>query len=432
MRGKEELIRLKNELKRSRLFKDSFWAVLGNGSGNALLLLAGIVVARLLGKDLYGEYGMVKTTMFYVASFATFGLSFTSTKFIATSIRDNFSHVRSIVHDALLITFFFSGFVALALFVFAPQISDYLEANLVMPFRTLALIIVFRAVSTTQIGILAGMKNFKILARNNFVVGVILLFMSIPLTYFMGLKGALVALFLSQLFNVLLNGISIRKVLSDIKIHSKIDYKKKILLFSLPVALQESSFSFSHWLAIMLLTKLSSLGELGLYTASAQWSTVVLLIPALLGNVVLSYLSGSVGDKKVHDATMKKMVVANLICTFLPFLFVCFFANFIVSFYGDSFEGMVAVLRVLTISTIFEACSTVFRSELMAQGRPWILFAIRFIRDMLLVVLVYSLLIREDGENGALLYSQAVVIVSIFFFFLSLTACRWNSRNVKL
>lgn len=84
----------------SKLFRDSFWAVFGNGIGNALMLLAGILIARFLGKDLYGEYGVVKTTMFYIASFATFGLGFTSTKYIAQYMNDKKDYVRCIVKDS--------------------------------------------------------------------------------------------------------------------------------------------------------------------------------------------------------------------------------------------------------------------------------------------------------------------------------------------
>lgn len=83
-----EISDFKDRLLNSKLFKDSFWAVFGNGIGNALLLLSGILIARFLGKDLYGEYGVVKTTMFYVASFATFGLGFTSTKYIAQYVNE--------------------------------------------------------------------------------------------------------------------------------------------------------------------------------------------------------------------------------------------------------------------------------------------------------------------------------------------------------
>jgi O-antigen/teichoic acid export membrane protein len=46
---------IKEKILQSKLFKDSFWAVFGNGFGNALMLFSGIIIARLLGKDLYGE-----------------------------------------------------------------------------------------------------------------------------------------------------------------------------------------------------------------------------------------------------------------------------------------------------------------------------------------------------------------------------------------
>ena len=66
----------------SVLARDSFWAVVGNGLGNAFLLLAGIFIARLFGKDLYGEYGVVKKKKMYYAKFDTFGLGITSTKLL--------------------------------------------------------------------------------------------------------------------------------------------------------------------------------------------------------------------------------------------------------------------------------------------------------------------------------------------------------------
>ena len=43
-------------IKSNNLFKDSLWAVMGNGIGNFLMLFSGILIAKFLGKDLYGEY----------------------------------------------------------------------------------------------------------------------------------------------------------------------------------------------------------------------------------------------------------------------------------------------------------------------------------------------------------------------------------------
>ena len=60
-------------LKSSDLFKDSFWALAGSALGKGLSLLAGIAVARFLGKEVYGEYGTIRTTLFYIAIVSTFG-----------------------------------------------------------------------------------------------------------------------------------------------------------------------------------------------------------------------------------------------------------------------------------------------------------------------------------------------------------------------
>ena len=400
----------------SKLFRDSFWAVFGNGIGNALMLFSGIIIARLLGKELYGEYGIVKTTMFYIASFATLGLGVTSTKYIASLISEKSIHVGNIIRDSISITLIFSGLIAFILFISASSLADFLnESSLVIAFKALAIVIIFKAITTTQIGILAGFKNFKTIAINSLLSGFVMLLLCIPLTYKFGLKGSLATLLISQIFNSLINFFSIRKKSKDIPLIKNVSYKKELICFSFPVALQESSFTICNWAAIMMLTKISSIGEVGLYTASAQWNSIITMIPGLLINVVLSYLSGSVNLKHLHEKTLKLMLCVNFITTIIPFIIVYFLANFIASFYGDSFSEMPSVLRVLTFSTILEACASVYKSELLALGKTWLLFSIRFVRDFVLVVSVFVLLNYTDGKNGAIMYSWAVVIMSVIF-----------------
>ena len=106
----------------------------------------------------------------------------------------------------------------------------------------------------------------------------------------------------------------------------------------------------------MLLTKYASVGELGLYSAGAQWNSIVLMIPSLLSNVVLSYLSGSVNDEKQHDKMVNRMLLINFATTMIPFVGVYVFANFIASFYGSSFVGLPELMRVMVFTTILESC----------------------------------------------------------------------------
>lgn len=422
------LKRIKEKGLNSKLFKDSFWAVFGNGLGNGLMLLAGIIIARFLGKDLYGEYGVVKTTMFYIASFATFGLGFTSTKYIAQFMNEKCEYVRCIIRDSLFITLLFSGLISVVLMFFSGPLANYVNApELKIAFQALAIVVVFKAITTTQIGILAGFKDFKITARNSFLSGFFMLAMCVPLTYFWGLKGSLLALLSSQFFNALLNYLTIREKNRSLTLQKSRSFKLELFKFSFPVALQESSYTICHWTAVMLLTKYASVGELGIYSVGAQWNSIVLMIPSLLGNVVLSYLSSSLGNKRQHDKTVNKMLLVNLCTTIIPFVGVYVCSNFIASFYGKTFVGLPELIRVMVFTTILESCTSVFKSELMAQGKTWLLFFLRFVRDLFFVGLVYYMLAVRTLNNGAISYAWCSVVISLGFFFTM-----WIIYNIKI
>ena len=74
---------LLTKLKKNQLFKDSVWSLFGNVVGRGLALVSGIFVARFLGKDIFGEYGIIKNTILTIGVFSTFGLGYTTTKYIA-------------------------------------------------------------------------------------------------------------------------------------------------------------------------------------------------------------------------------------------------------------------------------------------------------------------------------------------------------------
>ena len=407
-----------NRLKQIPLFKDSFWAVSGNVIVNFLLLIAGIIIARFLGKDVYGEYGVVKTTMFYAASFASLGMAYTSTKYVADYLTNEKQLVRSIIKDILQITFITSSVFAILVFILAQPLANYMNApTLSLAFRALGGIIICRCIGVSQIGILGGFKAYEETAVANICSGAVLLILAVPGAYFGGLSGSLIALFLSQLTLIIINHFSIKKTLKSLQDQVENHKKKELIIYSIPITLQELSYTLCHFGGIALLTNLSSVGELGLFTATAQWNAIILFIPGLLQNVVLSYLSSYSRDKSKHQKTIKLMLLINLICTFIPFIIVYALSGFIASMYGPTFSGMVSVLRIFTFITIIEACSNVFKNELISVGKTWQLFAIRLIRDLSALVFAYLLLTEYGGTEGAKFFAIASMISSIVFFF---------------
>ena len=185
---------LYNRLKKNKLFKDSFWALTGTVVGKSLSLLAGILVVRFLGKEIYGEYGMIKSTLLNISIFTTLGLGYTGTRFISKFLIDNKYLVRDIIRKIYIVTSLFSGFIMILLFIFSEQVALYIEApDTASAFRFTAFIVLINAVNTSQIGILAGLKAFKHTAINNSITGVITFICSVVLTFYMGLEGSLLA-----------------------------------------------------------------------------------------------------------------------------------------------------------------------------------------------------------------------------------------------
>lgn len=411
---------LKNRLLSSKLFKDSFWAVFGNGLGYGLMLVSGILIARLLGKDLYGEYGLIKTTLFQIAAFATFGLGYTSTRFVAKAKAENPEKLVGYIQSSFFITLVSSCLLAIILFIFAQPLAEFIEEpSIALSLRMLGVITVFKAVLTTQNGIFAGLGNFKVIARNNVFSAVLFLVTCIPMTLWFSVKGSLFALAFSQIFNVLLNSIAFKG-----NRYLKISLLERstvieLITFSIPVALQELTLSASAWIISILIAKMTTLGELGIYSATSQWNTIILFIPGLLSNVVLSHLSSNVSNKKRHHQTVWLIVLVNLICTFLPFLIVYFSADYIQEIYGVTFIGIAKVLKVSVFSTIITCVGNVFNYEMISQGRNWTTLFLRSTRDIIFVSLVYYLLKIHTGNEGALQVAYAQ-LASCTFYLLSL------------
>lgn len=403
-------------VRKSSLFKDSFWALLGNALGKGLALIAGIAVARFLGSEEYGEYGMIRNNLTMIAIFSSLGLGYTATKFIAECKGDIAqSHIiHKIVTRITLVT---SGIIMVVVAIFADPLASWLEAphlGRLLMFASVA--IVLNAVNTTQIGELSGFKAYKEIAFNNTWAGIATFVASVALTYLYGIDGAVIALIISFAVNCLLNWLTIKKYLPRCDAADARKSYREILAFTFPVALQESSYSITHWLSTVLLIKFAGYGELGLYSAATQWMAVMLFIPAALRNVALSHLSENNDNIASNKLILKRMFQVNLVTTLVPFLVIAALSNWICTWYGNSYDGMQSVLNVCMFTTVINSLTNVLTQNLMAMNQNWYLFTTRLIRDLL--ILGVAVLLIMNWGRGALMYAIASLIFQILYLAL--------------
>ncbi|MBE6202366.1 MAG: hypothetical protein E7135_01740 [Rikenellaceae bacterium] len=425
-------VTIMSRLKQSQLFKDSFWALVGSAIGKGLSLIAGIVVARLLGSEAYGEYGTIKNTLLMIAIFSSMGLGYSATKFIAENLSaNNLQRIIQTHRIATRITLVVSGVISILVLVASNIIAIWLEAPHLSPaLRISAIAVIFNALNTTQTGELAGFGAYRKLAINNTWTGIFTFISSLILTYYNGFYGAIIALTISLIFNAILNQRTIRSYLKQITPPCNIDrvYSKEIIKFSLPIALQESLYAITNWLSIYILIKFANYTELGLYSAAIQWMAVVLFIPGALRNVALSHFSSVNNDCTQTDKILKRLMLVNFISTFVPFIVICIMSGWIESVYGVSFNGLQEVLNICVFTAIISSLTNVLTQEFISQGQNWFLFISRLIRDITILILLCCAVSTYSG--GALLCATISLFGQSLYLFLLLIKYH-HIRNVQ-
>lgn len=421
-----------NIIRGNQLLKDSFWSLTGNVIGRGLALLAGILVARFLGKEIYGEYGIIRNTILTIGVFSTFGLGYTATKFIAEYKNDFPEKIPIFIKYANKITFGTSGFMAILLFLFSDFVAiEWLEAEqLGFPLKLLAILIIFNAITTTQIGILSGFGRFKEIAKINAVIGVATFILSVVLTYFYKLNGALVTLLIVQILNCLLNYIVVKKEIRPFKNSKEKDPQlmSRILQFSTPIALQEATYSITSWLSSLLLIRLGTFGDLGLYTAAIQWNSIVLFIPGILRNVVLSHLSEKNNDSLAHNKILKQTILINFGTTAILSIIVIIFSNVLAKSYGDSFQGLALIISLAVITTIFTSISNVYAQAFTSLNKNWMMLGIRMTRDIASII-GFVILTIYFNVNCVIALIMSTLLFSIIFLAFSAIVYKNIKKN---
>lgn len=423
---------LKLKITRSELLNDSFWAVFGNIFGKGLSLLSVMLIARILGKDLYGEYGVISNTVISLTILGSFGLSYTSTKFVAELSAKKKNLLYVVITNLQKMTIYFTLILSVGCFFLSELIANDIlkEPKLSLLLKLSSSYIVFNGISRTQIGVLAGLKQFKNLAKINGIIGLSSIVFSVILSNYFSIIGSVIALILIQVLNCVLNFRLINSLVEKNKSSHTVS-TKEILKFSFPVALQEAFYAILTWCFSLVLVRHSDIGEVGLYSAAAYWSALILFIPGILRNVILSHMSTNLDDSKKHNNILKTVLLINFIITFVVSIIIYFLSDYIILIYGDNFVQLKNVLNVSVFTTIFISISNVYAQAYMSKNKNWTMLVFRIVRDLSILLMSYYFITNNNGKNGALYLAKSAFLSNVLFFFLMALYYEFFVKNKK-
>lgn len=284
----------------TRLARGIFWSMLGTVISRGLMLCATVLVARMLGKTVYGELGMIQSTVGMFGVFAGFGLGLTATKYIAEFRQNDPERAGRIIGLSGLFAFATGGVMAMGLLIFAPWLAEHTinAPHLTGVLRIGALILFINALNGAQTGALSGFEAFKTIAHVNLFVGLISFPILVCGAYLGGLTGAVWALAINLCINWALNHRALRKEAqySSVPFSFRNSSQELPILwsFALPAALSGVMVGPANWVCRVLLTNQpNGYDEMGILTAAFVFLSMLMFASSMLSAPLLSMVSNA-------------------------------------------------------------------------------------------------------------------------------------------
>ncbi|MFH1616001.1 MAG: oligosaccharide flippase family protein [Planctomycetota bacterium] len=397
------------------------WSIIGAGLVQSMGLLSGIIVARVIGKVGFGQYGIIQSTIGMFGVFAGLALGITATKHIAEFRDIDPLRAGRFIGLPVSIGLFSSLLVSVFLFVFADSISEKIlgNYNLVSALRLGVPLLIFNTVSNVQMAAFAGLESFRPLAYGNFVVGILtLLFISVGVLLW-SLNGAVGGLMFSRLFACIIFEVVLRKCCRDKGIvisYRGVRREWPILWnFSVPTFLAGMIIGPASWLCnILLVNQPNGYAEMGIYNATLQWQSAVQFIPLRVLSVTLPVLSNLYGQKdfRRYYRAIRGSISAVSGIALLISVPIIVMSKLIMHSYGKDFIGGSIVLIVMIIAVYLQILARLLSQVAQSRGKAWVDFSFCSLRSVVLI-LAWLLILSKGAKGLALAICVSYLIINL-------------------
>jgi O-antigen/teichoic acid export membrane protein len=376
-----------------RVMHGAFWSGLGAILGRFVNLLASILLARILGKVAFGEYGMVVSTLGMLGPMATLSLAPAASVFIAQNREKNPGRAGKVIHFTLWTTFVMGAVVGSGVFFGANYLSRTLHnEQLAGAIRLSGILMLSGALTGALTGILTGFEAFKRMA----FIGLWSNLLSLPVTaagaYFGGVRGLILAMILVQFFSAAAYYETVRKRAKASGIHPAqpgfLTEWRHILGFSLPTMAASMISGPANWISqATLVSQPAGYGENGIFQMALQWRIPVLLLPNMIANSSLPVMANSGQDPRQFARAVRTNVMTSLALASTAALGVALCSRLITAFYGKDFSSGAAVISVVAAAAVFSSLSDSLAQVILSRNKVWINFTTDFFWAVIMVLL---------------------------------------------
>jgi O-antigen/teichoic acid export membrane protein len=397
-------------------------------------ILIGIIrvkfVAVLLGTKGVGIIGLLNSPLELITSITGLGISFSAVRDVseAQGTGDQTKIARTIT--ALRRWSWFTGLLgAFATITLAPLLSQWSfgSREYTWAFIWLSITLLLQAISKGQSALLQGTRRLKEMAKAGVIGSVLGLITSIPLYYWLGIKGIVSAFIITGVTGLLLSWyFSHKVVIEKVQLTNKETYFSGLRMAKLGVSMTIAGFvaSLSAYILNAFISNKGGVEQVGLYNAG--WGVVgqyTAIIFAAMATDYFPRLSAVQADNdKVKKLVNQQVESALLIVSPLLVLLIVLMPIVVRILYTPAFLPVVmfAILTVLGIP--FKAVSWAMGYVYLARGDGKLFLTMEIISGS--VILALNLLFYHlYGLNGLGISFIITYLLGVIFSYLVL---RWK------
>ena len=421
-----------NELKteKKRFVRNVSWLFVAKSIPSAANFLEVIILARVLGLEVFGLFTLVAAYVGIVNRFLDFRVWESVVKYVGEFLEKRESdYVLSMIKFSYLIdasTGLLAFFVSVALAGFANEVfiksPDSFEMVLILSFSLL-----FATTNTTSEALFRVFDKFKTITfvqSSESVFKLVLVLAALYLGY--GIKGVFFVYAVISLFGFVLRQILVDKMLRERKLGGWLSSRvgllshkmKGIAWFLLNTSLVATlNIAGEGKISLLILGYFFDSSAPGLYRVARSIIKVIGRIIDPIYEVIFPRLV-SLSSAKLYDkfAEVAKYATRSLFKLVIPVsvAILLFAEQFIGLAFGSQYIPASDTMRILTVAALFSGATLCLTPSLLAFGRPGLRTAISVFKTLTYVVLLL-ILVPEYSYLGA---GIAHLIAVLFHFLL--------------
>lgn len=381
-------------------------------------------IAVLLGTSGIGIMGLFTATTSTIASITNLSISFSAVRTISIASGSNNQNLISRTIITLRRWVNFTGIVgALLTLVLAPKLSQWTFGNdtYALAFVWLSVTLFFQALSSGQLALLQGLRKIKQLAKANVLGSFLGLCLSLPLYYWLGLRGIVPALILTAGTSLVLSWYFTRKVeVEKVSITLKESFTYGMGMVKLGSVMMITGFATTGvmYLIRMYISRTGGIEQVGLYTAAwAVISSYVGMVFTAMGTDYFPRLSAVNNDNlQVKKLVNQQAEIAILILGPILIFLLSALPFVIRILFTPKFMPIIGLIQWALIGVLFKAASWSIAFIILAKGDSKIFFISEIISNI--IVLISNILLyhffKLDGIGFAFLISYFLYLAVVF------------------